>query len=83
MELIPPVVHKMHAPEALSDDVDKNIHQNAVLFCFILVMRSSTFLYSGCSSFTAAEPLLVAQVVNCIALNLNLSEAAPNGVTDT
>ena len=43
---------------------------------YLLVMRSSSHRYSGCSSFTAAEPLLQAQVVNCIALNLNLSEAA-------
>lgn len=54
-----------------------------MFFCFILVMRSSALLYSDCSSFTAAEPLFQAQVGNCIAVNLNLSETAPNGVTDT
>lgn len=51
--------------------------------CFISVMSSSTHLYSDFSRFTAAQPLLSSQVGNCTAVNLNLSETAPNGVTDT
>ncbi len=74
--------HKIYAHILLSDHLDKSIHRLELLG-FILVMGSSALLHSDCSSFTAAEPLLQAQVVNCIALNLNLSEAARNGVRDT